>query len=372
MHRPRKLPRLRAAALIGLSLGIGALCASASASAAPAALVVRAVSNEAVFNGVTVSADGRIFAVFPHIDGSRGMFIGEYKGDGHWQPYPDAAWNQWVPGEAAGNAYISANALRIGPDGALWVIDMGSPKRDDKRVPGGARLIRIDLASNTVSRIYPLDDALPADGMPNDVRFNKRMAYLTDSGHAGLLVVDLDTGKARRVLNDAKSAGARHDSRFAGAPLMQKGKPARVQADQLEVSPDGKWLYFQPAAGPMSRVATALVDDPSVSPAKLEAAVTHFADTPATGATTIDAQGNIYLSDVDHPRILKFTPEGTMSVVTDDPRLTWIDAMWLDTKGNLWLPDAQLGRTAPYQEGQSHVKFPLTIYSLQVGARQQL
>lgn len=368
MSIPGKSRALRIAMSAGLALGT----MSGASGALAAELTTRAISNDGIFNGVTVSADGRIFAVFPHIDGSRGIFIGEYAGDGHWKPYPDAAWNQWVPGEKTDGAFVSANALRIGPDGALWVVDMGSPKRDGSRVAGGARLVRIDLATNTVTRTYSLDAALPADGNPNDVRFNGRHAYLTDSGHAGLLVVDLDTGEARRVLNDAPAAGAQHDSRFNGAPLMQKGKPARVQADQLEVSPDGKWLYFQPAAGPMSRVTTALVDDPSVPPAKLKAAVSHFADTPATGATAIDASGNLYVSDVDHAQIMKITPDGKSSVIIKDPRLLWIDAMWIDTKGNLWMPDAQLGLTAPYQNGQSKVKFPLTIYSMPIGAKQRL
>jgi|GEM_PF-4968807 len=76
VQRAQKLRRLRAVVLTGLSLGIGSLCAAVSA--APAALVPQGISDEAIFDGVTVSNDGRILAVFPHIDGSRGMFIGGY------------------------------------------------------------------------------------------------------------------------------------------------------------------------------------------------------------------------------------------------------------------------------------------------------
>jgi len=32
-----------------------------------------------------------------------------------------------------------------------------------------------------------------------------------------------------------------------------------VNIDHLEVSPDGKWLYFEPVGGPLSRVPTSLL-----------------------------------------------------------------------------------------------------------------
>src|SRR6266536_1712548 len=34
------------------------------------------------------------------------------------------------------------------------------------------------------------------------------------------------------------------------------GKPVYIHADQLEVSPDGRWLYYQPCSGPLYRIET--------------------------------------------------------------------------------------------------------------------
>lgn len=47
------------------------------------------------------------------------------------------------------------------------------------------------------------------------------------------------------------------------------GKPLILNTDQKEASPDGRWLYFQPLAGPMYRVETRWLDDPTIDPASL-------------------------------------------------------------------------------------------------------
>jgi hypothetical protein len=40
------------------------------------------------------------------------------------------------------------------------------------------------------------------------VRFSAGMAFLTDAGNAGIIVLDLKTGAARRVLNQHASVNA--------------------------------------------------------------------------------------------------------------------------------------------------------------------
>jgi hypothetical protein len=97
--------------------------------------------------------------------------------------------------------------------------------------------------------------------------------------------------------------------------------------------------------------------------------VKKFANTPSTGGTAIDDAGNIYVSDIDRQLVLKITPEGSVSTLIQDTRLLWVDAMWIDDGGFLWMPAAQVNRLAPFQNGVSKVKFPMTVYKLQVGAK---
>ena len=286
--------------------------------------------------------------------------------DGRPIPYPSPEWNA---SGAPERHFIDVNAIRVGPDGALWAVDSGSPGIDKPAVPGGARLLRIDLATDTVSRIYNLAEAVTPESFVDDVRFNGFHAYLTDARKPGLIVLDLDTGRARRVLDGDPSTTARRPLRAEGRELHDaQGRSMFVQADQLEVSPDGRWLYYQPCDGGMSRVETRLLDDPAVGDG-LARHVQRFAATPTTGGTAIAADGTIYLSDTDRSRILTVSPQGRLATLISDPRLAWPDAMWISDRGELLIAASQLDRTAGMNGGHDDVRPPVTVYALSIGAK---
>ena len=52
-----------------------------------------------------------------------------------------------------------------------------------------------------------------------------------------------------------------------------------------------------------------------------------------------------------------------------DPRLVWVDAMWIDDKGNLLMPASQLNRTAGLNGGIDAVKPPIILYKLAIGVK---
>ena len=137
----------------------------------------------------------------------------------------------------------------------------------------------------------------------------------------------------------------------------------------MEVSPDGKYYYFQTAAGPMYRVETRYLDDPKISSADLAKKVTYFFNSPTCGGTAIDADGNLYVADANEKRILQVTPAGQSSVLVQDPRLIWADAMWIDHAGNLWIPVPQMNRTAGFQKGVETVDFPVKLFKMPIAAR---
>jgi sugar lactone lactonase YvrE len=343
--------------------------AGSVAMADPAArLVPEFASDTLIMNGITTTPGGRRFVVVQPLRPGQPE-IAEITG-GSARPYPDAGWNDWHEGQDARHTFVGANSLRIGPDGALWVVDRGAPGIGKPLAPGGPKLVRIDLTTNQVSRIYDLASVAQGASFVDDVRFNGPVAYLTDAGRPALIVLDLETGQARRVLQN-------HPSAIAARPLMAEGrqltdaagKPVVVHADQLEVSDDGRWLYYQPCSGPMYRIETRFLDDPSLDEASLSGHVERFADTPSTGGTAIDANGTIYVSDTDHSRILKVSAAGQISTLIANPHLVWVDAMWIDDDGKLWMPAAQLNRTAGLNHGKDAVDWPVRLYSLAIGAK---
>ncbi|GAN53447.1 hypothetical protein Tasa_009_242 [Tanticharoenia sakaeratensis NBRC 103193] len=348
--------------------GAVALMLLSSARAAPALQTI--ITSDRVMNAVTVSDDGRIFISFPYWGGGKatGPSVTELDHRNRPHPYPDANWNAWPRTHDAAHSFVRVNAIRIGPDGKLWVVDSGEANVGGKEnPPDGARpkLVAIDLSHNTVDHVIPLDRAVTPHSYIDDLRFAGPFLFLTDAGDPALVVIDTRDGSERRVLQHARSTTDERDMMAEGHVLTTGGKPARIQADQIETAPDGHTVYFQPSSGPLFAAPAAALEDPNLSEAQLEAQVRQVYDTPTTGGTAIDGNGNLYVSDVDHLKILKISPDGRASTLIADPRLVWADAMWIDSHGRLWIPAVQLDRTATFQpDGQSRVKLPVAIYRM--------
>lgn len=336
------------------------------------------------WNGVVVAPDGRLFVVFPRLINPSGVSLARIAADGALIPYPDAAWNgvdspaghrtQARPADTQPDmkppVFIGLNAIHLAPDGALWAVDTGSSGFGKPGVAGGTRLIRIDLGSNQVTRILTLPaDVLRPRSMIDDIRFNNDHAYITDAGSPGLIVLDLKTGSFRRVLDHDPSMTAERPIIVDGETLKgPDGKPVMINADQLEVTPDGRYLYVQPLPGPMVRIQTSLLDDPQVAPKTLSSAVEFWYDTPALGGTAIAPDGTLYLNDLENDSILSLSPQRVLTLLVSDPRLHWADAPFLAPDGTLTVPVPQIDRAAPFHHGHSQIQFPVMLYTLKPAA----
>ncbi|PTQ13292.1 hypothetical protein CLG96_04050 [Sphingomonas oleivorans] len=352
-------------------LSLVALAALSVPAALPAAapLLVPALKLNIINNGVTTTASGRIFIPVQRQDPAKGIEVGEVV-KGTPRPFPDAAWNDWAPGKDGSNAFVGVNSIRIGPDGDLWVVDKGANGNGGGDPSLQPKIVRIDVKTRQIKRIYRLGAVATGNSFVNDLRFKGSTAYLTDAGQPGLIVLDLDSGAARRVLDGHPTTAAHRSWLSSGKPLVTpEGKEIVVNADQLELSPDAKWLYYQPASGPMSRIETRYLDDAALSPAELASHVEPFAATESTGGTAMAVDGTIYASDINHQRLLKIAPDGKISTILHDPRLIQMDAMWIDEQGYLWIPATQINRTAGLNRGVDAVKPPIVTYKLKLGVK---
>lgn len=318
-----------------------------------------------VWNGITVSHDNRLFASLTQSEGA-GLQLAEVVNN-QLKAFPDAAWNQWDAKDPEHHFY-HVNALRIGPDGDLWVMDSGNKGigTGDQAVAGGAKLVRINLASGKVvgSYVFKAPTLQPTSYL-DDVRFNGDFAYLTDPGAVGLVVLNLKSGKSWRVL-DNHPLSIDHQPIYADGKklILRDGREKRVGLDQLEVSPDGKWLYYQAIPGPLARIETRYLNDSALTAAEVAKHAEKVRDTWSTGGTAIDADGNIYASDINTRSIKRIAPNGEVTTVVQDPRLIWIDAMWV-SKGALWMPSGQINRTPATTGGKpSTVEYPVKLYRL--------
>ena len=338
----------------------------ATEAAVPASSLQPIFASNLHANGVTTTASGRIFMPVQPRPGSSDPQVIEVR-NGSPVAFPDATWNK--KGSDAQRYFIGVNSVRIDPQGALWLVDRGVPGIGAKPVLDGAKLVKIDLKTNTVLRIYDLRSMTRPNSFVDDIRFNGSRAYLTDAGGTpAIIVMDLTSGEGRRVLEEDPSVRAHSPLRAEGKSLLDaKGRPVVVNADQMEVSPDGRWFYYQPCSGGMSRIETHWLDDATATSAQLSAHVERFAETPSTGGTAIGMDGTIFLSDVDKSRILTISPAGDVRQILADRRLVWVDAMWIDERGRLLMPAAQLNRMAGLNGGTNVTQPPMTLYAFPSG-----
>jgi sugar lactone lactonase YvrE len=332
-------------------------------------LHVEASSSVMDWNAVAIAAN-HVFVSGPRWTGFSAPSVAVLTKGGALRPFPNAIWNGWQPGSDAKRRFVSVNALHIDPEGKLWAIDTGTPQFGEPPVKDGPKLVRIDPVTGHVLRVYLLDASIaPAGSYIDDIRFNGAHAYLTDAGKGALLVLNIATGTCRRVLDGVAATQARPDRPIVidgQVVKKQDGSPLLVNADPLEVSPDGRILYFGPLEGPWFKAPTALLDEPGISPAQLARSVTPWADLPPIGGSTMDEQGNLYFIALKDETVYRRDPSGKVTPVLSDRRLHWADAPFLTREGQLWLPVAQLDRLAQFQQGASRVRLPFLLISLNI------
>lgn len=336
-----------------------------SASAASPKLTEAAQSQSMIWNGVAVT-EAQVFVSGPRWTGSQGPAVARLDKQGHPIPYPDAAWNSWREGADPSQVFVDVNSIHFDDRGFLWAVDTGSPQFGGNALPGGAKLVQIDLASAKVVRIIPLgpDVVLPGSYV-DDVRFHGDFTYSTDAGRPGIIVVNLKTGAKRRVLENIPATTARPDRPIVvnGVTLFgPDGKPLLVNTDPMELSPDGKWFYFGTLEGPWSRIETRWLENFSASLETIASKVEPWADIPPTGGTAMDTNGDLYFSDLATHSIKRRVPDGEITTLIQDERLHWVDAMTIDHQRRLWLPVPQLDRAAVFHGGKSQVEWPIRLF----------
>ncbi|KXH61951.1 hypothetical protein CSAL01_00957 [Colletotrichum salicis] len=242
-----------------------------------------ALTLERATQGISISTDGRKFLTQRYSTTDAPQAV-ELLSNGTTILYLDATWNSWTSNSTLDpkKAFVSTDGVRIGPNGRFWIVDGGTTDRDRNLVNGSSKLVGVNLETNLVDKAYYLDNHTETGSIINDVRFNGNYAYLSDTIGA-LVVMDLTPGEV---------------SVFSLVPGYEGGTSTlcSVGLDQIEVAPDGVYLYYQPCNGGMYRVKTEYVNGAltnSTLAANLGDYAEPFALTPSTGSTTIDGDGNI-------------------------------------------------------------------------------
>lgn len=328
--------------------------------------------SDTIVNGVAVSSTGRIFCSLPRWSTEQRAAVAEVDAQGNMAPYPDMRWNTWNESLATGDRFVMAHSVFVDDSDQLWVVDDGSPFFEPY-LPGAPKVVQIDLRTDQVVRVLPLGpEVLPPRALLGHLRRSGDHLFITESHGRAIIVLDVRDGSTRRVLGSHPSTQADPGivPRIDGQDFRKAstGKPQLIHVNLLEVSHDGQWLYYCPLFGPhLSRVPLALLKDPAATEADLAQGVETVCAIPPLAGITRAPSGGYYLCSITENAILHLSPEGGLSVVHSDERISFPNEPSVGPDGGLYFPSSQVHRLPLFHtDGVSRVQLPFRVFKLEV------
>ncbi|MBT1699500.1 hypothetical protein KK083_21560 [Fulvivirgaceae bacterium PWU4] len=320
--------------------------------------------------GVAVSKEGRVFTCYPLWPGPHKWGVVEIVGPDACTPYPDEKWNSWKHGDDGKNKWVCVQAVYVDDDNYLWVVDPACPNMEEV-YDNSFKLVKFNLANNSIEQVYRFDGVLSNKSYINDVRVDtqRKVAYLTNSNEGGIVVVDLETGTARELLRNHYSV--KHDPAFRlivdGKEFQKNGEPVHLQSDGIALTRDGEWLYYEPLTdNKLYRIKTEFLRDEALEEDERKAAVEDLGKFSVTDGMIFDKDGNLYLGDYRSYKMVKITPERRQEDLVEDERLIWPDSYAITGDGYLYISCSQINKQPDYNEGENKRTTPYAIYRMRL------
>ena len=334
-------------------------------------LVRVAASERAILNGVAVSPQGRVFSSFPRWLDASTPSLAEAMPDGSFKTFPGDRWNDWRPGLSAENYFVNVHSICADAENFLWAVDDAAPHHQP-HLTGGPKLVKFDLRTNALARVYPMDESVaPPGAVLGHMRVLGKHAFITESHYGAIIVLDQETGATRRLLS--RDPKTRAD--LSIVPVIDgkefrraNGKVQIVNVNLLELSNDGRWLYFTCLFGPvLRRIETKYLLDPSLTDDDLSPLIEDVVRIPPCAGFTIDKKGRFYFSSFTQNAMLVMGDDRQIEIFATDPRISFPNEPDIGPDDYLYFPASQIHRLPGFQaDGKSQVKPPWEVLKVKI------
>jgi sugar lactone lactonase YvrE len=298
------------------------------------------------WTGLTVTGNGNIFVNFPRWSENIPMSVGLLDENQKPVAFPGESWNSWQRGMAPDEHFICVQSVVADDRNRLWVLDPANPMFQGV-VPGGAKLVAFNPQTGELLQKIRFDSSVVRpNSYLNDVRLDTEngYAYITDSNDGAIVVVNLSTGRSRRLLDDHYSTEPELPLVIDGQPwLTASGNPNFVASDGIALDQQNDDLYYHALSGlSLYRIDTRYLRDTSLTKQERASKVEFVARTVSSDGMITGPDNSIYHSDVENSAIVRYRPDGKTQVVAQSPSFRWPDTFSFGPEGNLYFTTSQI------------------------------
>jgi len=137
--------------------------------------------------------------------------------------------------------------------------------------------------------------------------------------------------------------------------------------DGIALGPE--WLYYGALSGSgLYRIRLSDLRNARLPVGQLANRVERFSDKPLSDGFSIDKQGNVYITDIEHNAVSVVGPDRDLETLIQSDSVRWPDALSFGPDGYLYLADSALAELILRSREHIEASGPYRIFRFRPGA----
>jgi len=297
---------------------------------------------------IAIGPNGRIFLSI-HGFYSKQIRVVELLKDRTTQAYPNKDWAYAAQTNKTGGLY-GVLGLNVDENGILWMLDVSGKEHAGRLVGWNTNKEKLHKV------IYLAKPIIKENSFLNDLAIDTKhnVIYIADTGVGSIIIVDLKTGQARRVLDSAIETKAESVDMIINNRLVKLGsEPARLGINPITIDHNNTFVYFGAMSGTsIYRIATEDLLNKNLSDNALTEKIERIGNKPISDGITIDNSGNIYVTSITENAIGVTRPTGHYETLFQQDELSWPDGMAVGLDDYIYVTINELHRSPVLNGGK--------------------